>query len=187
MILEAINSILGIGESYQAPERIMTILSGDKAERVRIFHALLDRFDCDMSYDWFHEYFEDEHADRKNRKQDFTPNSISRLISELLGGDTGITYEPAAGTGGMLIVNWHRHRSKTSLFDYRPNDHLVACHELSDRAVPFLLLNLAIRGISGIVFHGDTLRTGCKAVYVLTNEYNSPTDFSTVTKLNKKS
>ncbi|RHO65998.1 SAM-dependent DNA methyltransferase, partial [Parabacteroides sp. AF48-14] len=50
--------------------------------------------------------------------------------------------------------------------------------------IPFLLFNLSIRGISGIVFHGDTLKGKYKAVYVLTNERNSPIVFSIVTKWN---
>lgn len=137
----------------------------------------MDYFKCDFSYDWFHEYFEDEHADRKNNKQDFTPKSLSALVSKLLDSDTGVTYEPTAGTGGMLISNWYNHRNSISFLDYKPNDHLIVCGELSDKTIPFLLFNLAIRGISGIVFHGDTLRNEYKAVYILTNELNSPCDF----------
>lgn len=36
--------------------------------------------------------------------------------------------------------------------------------------------------ITGIVFHGDTLRNDYKAAYILTNKFNSPCDFSTVTR-----
>jgi type I restriction-modification system DNA methylase subunit len=136
-----------------------------------------------MSYDWFHQYFADEHADRKNNKQDFTPPSIARLVSEIMKSDTGITYEPAAGTGGMLIVNWYNHREKISLFDYKPNSHLIVCHELSDKAVPFLLLNLSIRGISGIVFHGNSLKKEIKSTFIIVNERNSPVHFSNIYKL----
>lgn len=181
-LLSDINKILGITDSYQAPERIMSILLGDESVRVQVFKDFLDYFKYDVSYDWFHEYFEDEHADRKNNKQDFTPKCLSILVSKLLGSDTGITYEPTAGTGGMLISNWNTHRESISFFDYKPNDHLIVCGELSDKTVPFLLLNLSIRGISGIVFHGDTLRNEYKAAYILTNKFNSPCDFSTVTR-----
>ena len=181
-ILSDINEMLSITDSYQAPERIMNLLFGEKKERIKVFKDCLGYFKCDVSYDWFHEYFEDEHADRKNNKQDFTPKSLSALVSKLLGSDTGVTYEPTAGTGGMLISNWYNHRNSISFLDYKPNDHLIVCGELSDKTIPFLLFNLAIRGISGIVFHGDTLRNEYKAVYILTNELNSPCDFSTVTR-----
>lgn len=183
MIIDDIHRILGVSDSYQAPQRIMDILFSSEKERNTIFNSLLDQFNCDVSYDWFHEYFEDEHADRKKNKQDFTPSCISNLVSEILGPSKGVIYEPTAGTGGMLISNWYRQRSKISFFDYKPNDHLIVCGELSDKTIPFLLLNLSIRGISGAVFHGDTLRGDYKDVYVLCNKFNNPTAFSDVTKI----
>ena len=90
-ILSDINVMLNITDSYQAPERIMNLLFGEEKERIKVFKDFLDYFKCDVSYDWFHEYFEDEHADRKNNKQDFTPKCISTLVSKLLGCDTGVT------------------------------------------------------------------------------------------------
>ena len=113
-ILSDINVMLNITDSYQAPERIMNLLFGEEKERIKVFKDFLDYFKCDVSYDWFHEYFEDEHADRKNNTQDFTPKCISTLVSKLLGCDTGVTYEPTAGTGGMLISNWYNHRNSIS-------------------------------------------------------------------------
>lgn len=184
MIMNDINRMLDITDSYQAPGRLMNILMGDEEDRIKIYRAFLDYFKCDVSYDWFHEYFEDEHADRKNQKQDFTPKCLSLLVAKLMGSDAGVTYEPAAGTGGMLITNWHRQRYNIHPFDYEPNKHLIVAGEMSDKTIPFLLFNLSIRGISGMVFHGDTLKGEYKAVYILTNERNSPVCFSTVTRWN---
>lgn len=184
MILTDINKILGITDSYQAPSRIMEIIFGERKKRDRIFYELGDYFKHDYSYDWFYYYFSDEHADRKNLNQDFTPISVSRLISSILGSDKGITYEPAAGTGGMLIANWHSNRSQIHPFDYVPINHIIVCHELSDKTIPFLLLNFAIRGIDGIVFHGNALTGGLKHVYVITNNENSITSYSEVILLN---
>ena len=39
--------------------------------------------------------------------------------------------------------------------------------ELSDRAIPFLLFNVSIRKMSGIVRHGDSLKQDFKAIYVV--------------------
>lgn len=181
-LLSDINKLLGITDSYQAPERIMNILFSKESIRRQIFKNFLDYFKCDVSYDWFYEYFENEHADRRNNKQDFTPKCLSSLVSRLLGSDTGVTYEPTAGTGGMLISNWYNHRNNINFFNYKPNDHLIVCGELSDKTIPFLLFNLSIRGISGMVFHGDTLKNEYKAVYILTNKFNSPCDFSVIAK-----
>ena len=90
-ILSDINGMLSITDSYQAPERIMNLLFGEEKERIKVFKDFLDYFKCDVSYDWFHEYFEDEHADRKNNKQDFTPKCLSTLVSKLLGSDAFMT------------------------------------------------------------------------------------------------
>ncbi|HFH9913218.1 TPA: SAM-dependent DNA methyltransferase, partial [Streptococcus pyogenes] len=68
---DEIHRILGIDEVYKAPKRLTDILF-DKDSREDIFRQFLD-IETDLSYDWFMRYFEDEHADRKNKKQDFTP------------------------------------------------------------------------------------------------------------------
>lgn len=184
-ILSDINRILSISDSYQAPEKIMGFILENGSEKKRIFSEMSELFRFDFSFDWFHQYFEDEHADRKNNKQDFTPECISKLVSQLIGSDKGVTYEPAAGTGGMLINNWHRNRIKSHPFDYKPNEHLVICDELSDKTIPFLLFNLSIRGISGIVFHGNTLSEKYKKAYILVNKHNSITEYSDVYPINK--
>src|SRR5699024_3803658 len=106
-VTEKINNLLNIKDSYQAPQRIMEILYSDKETRDKYFMDFLNAFDMDVTYDWFHEYFQDEHADRKQHKQDFTPNSISQLLSAIVGEGDGSYYEPAAGTGGILIQRWN--------------------------------------------------------------------------------
>ncbi|PAE09433.1 methylase, partial [Niallia circulans] len=58
-----------------------------KQQREQLFAAMLAEFNYDVSYDWFTDYFQDEHADRKNKKQDFTPRSLTTLVSALIGDD----------------------------------------------------------------------------------------------------
>ncbi|HEC2231916.1 TPA: hypothetical protein R1967_002143 [Staphylococcus delphini] len=77
-VTNEINKILNIKDSYQAPKRIMDILCGDRDKRDEVFKQFLELFKYDVTFDWFHEYFQDEHADRKKKKQDFTPQSISK-------------------------------------------------------------------------------------------------------------
>lgn len=70
------NKLFGVEDSYQAPEKIMSILF-DKDEREKLFMKLLQANDFKIDFDWFFEYFQDEHADRKNKKQDFTQNAFA--------------------------------------------------------------------------------------------------------------
>ena len=163
-----INEILGIKESYKASEELMKLVY-DKNKRVKVYKEMLELFNYDIEYDWFHEYFMDEHADRKKLKQDFTPNSISDLVSKILEDDVGNVYEPAAGTGGMIIKKWLSDRNKYSIFTYKPSNHYYVAEEMSDRALPFLIFNMAIRGMNGEVRHIDTLTRECKGVFFLQN------------------
>ena len=179
-MLSKVNRLLGINESYKAPERVMEIIS-NKDMTKEVFQNFLPEFDYDLSYEWFNGYFEDEHADRKNKKQDFTPTCVSRLIAELNGDEPqyGIIYEPAAGTGSTVIAHWYTECRKHRFpWDYNPGNYLYFCEELSDRTIPFLLFNLLIRGINAVVVHGDCLTREAKEVYHCDNVQNSLMCFS---------
>lgn len=183
--LSKVNRLIGVNESYKAPERIMEIIS-DKDLASEIFKKFLKEFDFDLSYEWFNKYFEDEHADRKNRKQDFTPTSVSRLMSEMLGSEqqNGVIYEPAAGTGSTIVSHWHKESRKHRFpWDYQPDNYLYVCEELSDKTIPFLLFNILIRGMNALVIHGNTLTREAKEVYYCDNKKNAYMCFSELRKL----
>lgn len=172
-----INKILGITESYKAPEVIMNILY-NKEKREKMFLEFLKSFNHDISYDWFHKYFEDEHADRKKKKQDFTPNAVSDILARLVGTRKGTTYELAAGTGGIIIRKWWQECLNKTPFTYRPSEHFYMCEELSDRAIPFLLFNLMIRGMNAVIIHCDALSRECKGIFYVCNERDDLLSFS---------
>lgn len=155
---ETINQLLKINDSYKAPQALMNILL-DKERKNDLFETFL-RHESDLSYEWFQGYFEEEQADRKNKKQDFTPHSISNLLAKLVGAN-GSYFEAAAGTGGIMIQQWVENEGNNCWY------HL---EELSDRAIPFLLFNMAIRGMNGIVCHGDSLTNDFKAIYRIAND-----------------
>lgn len=178
-----VNNLLGISDSYQAPEKVMEILK-DKERRKELFFKFLKLFDYDLSYEWFYKYFQDEHADRKNNKQDFTPRSVSNLMSEILDTRASkdgycIVEEPAAGTGSTIIAHWYKTmRECRFIWNYSPDDYLYKLTELSDKTIPFLLFNLMIRGVNAIVIHGNALTKEAKNVFWIFNEANNPMGFS---------
>ena len=174
------NEIFDVSDSYQVPEKLMKTLL-NKKEREELFMKLLRANNMNVDFDWFFEYFQDEHADRKNKKQDFTPECVCDLVSKLVmnsKGDNGNYYEVCAGTGGIMIKHWDNFRRTFSPFDYKPQYHFAVVEELSDRAVPFLLLNMMIRGMNGIVIHGDCLTRECKNAYFICNQKNDHLQFS---------
>lgn len=178
---ETICEILGVDEPYQVPQRIMDTVTGN--ERDGIYNAFLAAFGYDVTRDWFHEFYEDENAERKKNKQDFTPPCLSRLASDVVGYGAGVTYEPSAGTGGMLISRWDAERKRHHPFEYRPSMQWFVAEDMSDRAIPFLLFNLSIRGINANVLHIDTLTRRCKAAYLLQNAADDMLAYSDVIEL----
>ena len=74
-------------------------------------------------------------------------------------------------------------RNNYSLFNYSPIDHIYICSEKSSRSIPFLLFNLSVRGIQGVVFHEDTLTEECSSIYLVANILNNPLCFSQIIRL----
>ena len=161
MLSEKIHEILNINDSYKAPEKIMELLFGNKEKLEKVYESFSELFNHSFDHDWFHEYFQEESAERKRFKQDFTPPSVVQLINDI--ADTESTknvkyFELAVGTGGIMIETWKRHK-----------DGFFVLEELSDRTVPFLLFNMAIRNMNGIVRHGDSLKEEWTKVYRITS------------------
>lgn len=151
---EIIDKLIDVSESFHASYKLKELLE-NKESRENLFHSFLE-YENDLSFDWFTEYFQSEHADRKGKKQDFTPDGIVTLASELLGS-TDSNVDICAGTGGLTIKRYSTNP-----------DARFYCEEFSDRAMPFLLFNLAIRNLDAVVCHGDSLTRDFKAVYKLT-------------------
>ncbi|MCG7345329.1 N-6 DNA methylase [Sporosarcina sp. ACRSL] len=156
----------------------------DKERREALFRKALELHDYNVDYDWFHRYFQDEHADRAQKKQDFTPNSVATLLSALVSGEREVGdtyYEPCAGTGGITIRQWDADRRATPFFEYVPSMFLYQAEELSDRAVPFLLFNLAIRGMNASVVQVDVLsRKGAKGAWLVQNTNDDHLQYSAI-------
>lgn len=96
-----------------------------------------------LEYDWFTEYFQNEQGDRKNLKQDFTPDSVCELVSRLTNKNE--VADICAGTGGLTLKQWNNGAKE------------FFCLEYSERTIPILLFNLAIRNVNAVVVHGDAL------------------------------
>lgn len=166
------------------PETIMEVLLGPQQARDNMYKELLKINNYDMSYDWFQQIYEEELSQRKEKKQDFTPNVIGKLSANLCGTDQRTTYEPTAGNGSMLIADWYAKLNKKFPWEFMPSMNQIECWELSDRSIPILLLNLSIRGIMGVVYHGDVLEQTIKQKYILLNRHDDALAFSEIHKVN---
>lgn len=202
--VKTVNELLDIDDSFKAPNKLMKLML-DEEKRTKLFKNFL-KIDTDLSYDWFHEYFQDEQAERKAKKQDFTPMSVARLLTGLSISDSnndGKYYEIAAGTGGLFIAKWHDNFKNdpltpelktdneliqaltSSVFTYDPRRYWYTVEELSDRAIPFLLFNMSIRGVNGVVIQCDVLTREAKRAFFIKNDTSDYLRFSEIIELPK--
>lgn len=199
--VKTVNDILEIDDAFKAPTKMMELML-DPKKREETFNKFLE-IETDMSYEWFQEYFGDEQAERKSKKQDFTPSSISNLVAQLVGKGKSTYYEPAAGTGSMLIAKWYNDRLKNPLykcpdtdnplikfltspiFTYDPRSYWYQAEELSDRALPFLIFNMAIRGMNGSITQCDSLSRKATRAFFIRNDTDNYLGFSEVIELPK--
>ncbi|MEY8257568.1 N-6 DNA methylase [Erysipelotrichaceae bacterium 66-17] len=149
---ERVNEIFGIKESYKLPDKIMDLIFHDPDY---LYNSLKNE---DMRVDFFRDYFQDEQGDRNALKQDFTPDSICEIVARIVKdhGHPQMIADMCAGTGALTI---HMHK----VFP----DAEFFCYEISERTVPFLLLNMMIRNMSGWLIHGDLLTGKIQKVYKL--------------------
>lgn len=149
----SINKILGIKESYELPDRMMELLINNTTE---LFEKFL-KLENDLSYDWFTDYFQEQHSNRDSLMQDFTPKELTKLIPMLEDKYNSVA-DVCCGTGGLTISAWNNN----------PNAFFY-CEELSTRAFPLLLFNLAIRNINAIAVNKDVLKNEVYAIYKIEN------------------
>lgn len=200
--VKTVNDLLGIDDAFKAPERLMEILL-KKEEREELFGNFL-KIDTNLDYDWFHEYFETEQAERKSKKQDFTPNSVARLANAITSEPRQTDYyEMAAGTGGMMITRWAYNVKEdpaftgkikstmaddiltSSIFTYSPRTYWYHLEELSNRAIPFLLFNASIRGMNAEIIQCDSLSRKAKRAFYVKNDSDDFLAFSDILEVPK--
>jgi type I restriction enzyme M protein len=106
--------------------------------------------------DQFRDFFQEEGADRKKLKQDYTPDGVAELLARVSVSGKSLA-DICAGTGSLTI----------QYFNYHPDVEFVRCEEFSAKVIPFLLINLAIRKIDAEVIHGDSLTQERFAIYAI--------------------
>jgi type I restriction enzyme M protein len=116
-------------------------------ELVRLF-APLPRIASGDAFGLIYEYFLTEFAANEGRRggEFFTPQSIVRLIVDVIEPFHGKVYDPACGSGGMFVQS-ARFVSNHSGSPVR--DLSVYGQEQKEGTVPLARMNLALHGLSG--------------------------------------
>ena len=100
---QEINELIGVTESYKASDKLIKLLFND-SEKEKVFDNFLKK-ENDLNYDWFVNYFQEEHSDRAKLKQDFTPKEISKILNSILNTSDS-NGDICAGTGSLTIARW---------------------------------------------------------------------------------
>ena len=141
--IEATNA----GLSGVLPRGYQKLEKGVLLELVRLFGPLPRTVSGD-AFGLIYEYFLAEFASNEGRRggEFFTPQSIVRLIVDVVEPFHGKVYDPACGSGGMFV---HSARFVANHRGSPARDLSVYGQEQKEGTVPLARMNLALHGLSG--------------------------------------
>ena len=125
-----------------------------------------------------YEYFLEQFALAEGRKggEFYTPRSVVQLLVEMLEPFQGRVYDPCCGSSGMFVqsIEFIRaHASGNGNGGRAKGDISIYGQESNYTTWRMARMNLAIRGITGQIAHGDSFRNDrhpdLKADYILAN------------------
>lgn len=117
------------------------VLSND----ILFYSKFKEIISIDDTKDWIQALWQYYEADRTQKKQDYTPISLCKLVSRLAGKNKSV-YDCCGGSGALTLQ---------SIKDNNIDDVLI--EELDSNVIPFLLFNLCLKNINGYVSNCDVL------------------------------
>lgn len=148
MTKEEINSLFEISEPFELPYKLLEKLLNDE-KRQKLIDDFL-KYDEDLSHDILRDYFQENNSNRSELKQDYTPDCICELLSQLVP-ETQYIIDCCAGTGSLTIG-----MNKEIYFQ---------CEELSNMSIPVLLFNLSVRKINATVLEKNIITRQINKIY----------------------
>jgi type I restriction enzyme M protein len=115
-------------------------------------------------------------AEGKGGGEFYTPNSVVRLLVEMIEPFRGRVYDPCCGSSGMFVQSAEfirSHATGNGNGGRARADISIYGQESNHTTWRLAKMNLAIRGIDGQIAHGDSFHNDChpdlKADYILAN------------------
>ena len=122
---------------------LMKCVIEGNVDQMQTFCELVDN---DLSRDWLQMVYQYYQADRKEKKQDYTPKCLADFMGRL-AGEAETIVDMCAGSGALTIQRWNQN-----------HDQKFRLYELDEKVIPYLLFNLAVRNISASVCRADVLQ-----------------------------
>lgn len=136
--------IFGCSSITTLPDKVMFALF---SQNPTLYFEKYKELCPDLTVDWMQRVYQFYHADRKEKKQDYTPVSLSKLVAFLSYTPCEkVVYDCCAGSGSLTIQKWCTNP-----------DLKFVCEELDTNVLPILLFNLCIRNIDATVVNKNIL------------------------------
>ena len=145
-LLELKNKTLELFNIDSVDDLGNALLCSCKNNEVEKFQKFDDLIEHDMSKDYLQMIFQYYMADRKDKKQDYTPACLGKFLSKLIG-ESIETIDMCAGSGSLTIQR---------CLD-NPDGKMI-CYEIDGNVIPYLLFNLALRNKTAEVHRSDILQ-----------------------------
>ena len=123
-------------------ESLMRACKENDIQKFDAFNELVE----DLNTDWLQKIFQYYQADRKEKMQDYTPETLADFVGRL-AGDSDEVIDMCAGSGALTIQKWRRnHKLRFRLYEFDEN------------VIPYLLFNVILRNIESTVCQMDVLQ-----------------------------
>lgn len=143
-------SLLEVNDTKDIGGRLLDVVTNVNIHVYSEYEKIIDN-----TKDWIQSLWQYYEADREEKKQDYTPQSLCKLVSAL-AGDCKSLYDCCGGSGALTI----------QCLKDKDIDN-ICVEELDDRVIPFLLFNLCLCNASGTVINGDALSGKINQIYIL--------------------
>lgn len=131
---EKVLNLFGVDSVSKLDNKLKeTVLTNDTSKYAEFVNIVED-----LSIDWMQKIYQYYEADRKDKKQDYTPKSLSKLVAKLTETNGEVVYDICAGSGALTIQKWCLSPQKTFI-----------CEELDENVFPYLAFNMAVRNMNG--------------------------------------
>lgn len=134
--------LFGIDSVEDLGKALMDACINHDIEKFRAFDELTEH---DKTRDYLQIIYQYYMADRKDKKQDYTPACLGKFVSKLIG-ESSETIDMCAGSGSLTIQRCNDNP-----------DTKITCYEIDEAAIPYLLFNLALRNKTADVHLKDVL------------------------------
>lgn len=141
-----------IEEIKDLSTKIFEVCINNEIEYFKEFKKMVNN---DLQTDWLQKIYQYYSADRKNKKQDFTPKSLAMLISRLSQDEKEKKcIDMCSGTGSLTIQKWV----------LNPNLEFEMW-EIDENVIPFTIFNMMLRNIKSEIYQKDVLKNEVYHIY----------------------